>query len=59
MGLPMLNQDKILNLLLVLIFVVLNFQSFEEAVSYNNEVKQGLSSSIFTKDISKVFNWMG
>lgn len=55
----MLNQDKILSLLLVLTFLVLNFQSFEEAVSYNNEVKQGLSSSIFTKDISKVFNWMG
>lgn len=55
----MLNQDKILSLLLVLTFPVLNFQSFEEAVSYNNEVKQGLSSSIFTKDISKVFNWMG
>lgn len=38
---------------------VLKCKSFEEAVSYNNEVKQGLSSSIFTKDISKVFNWMG
>ncbi|XP_068694446.1 alpha-aminoadipic semialdehyde dehydrogenase-like isoform X2 [Montipora capricornis] len=41
------------------ILYVLKCKSFEEAVSYNNEVKQGLSSSIFTKDIAKVFNWMG
>lgn len=41
------------------ILYVLKCKSFEEAVGYNNEVKQGLSSSIFTKDIAKVFNWMG
>lgn len=49
----------------VIIFLIITrasflfHKSFEEAVSYNNEVKQGLSSSIFTKDIAKVFNWMG
>lgn len=41
------------------ILYVLKCKSFEEAVGHNNEVKQGLSSSIFTKDIAKVFNWMG
>ncbi|CAH3188474.1 unnamed protein product [Porites evermanni] len=41
------------------ILYVLKCKSFEEAVSWNNEVKQGLSSSIFTKDLGKVFNWMG
>lgn len=41
------------------VLYVVKCKSFEEAVGYNNEVKQGLSSSIFTKDIGKVFNWMG
>lgn len=30
-------------------------QSFEEAVDINNSVEYGLSSSIFTKDVNKVF----
>jgi acyl-CoA reductase-like NAD-dependent aldehyde dehydrogenase len=34
-------------------------QSFEEAVAMNNNVPQGLSSSLFTSDMRKVFRWMG
>ena len=34
-------------------------QSFEEAVSYNNEVHQGLSSAIFTGSPENVFRWLG
>uniref|UniRef100_M4AZW0 aldehyde dehydrogenase (NAD(+)) n=1 Tax=Xiphophorus maculatus TaxID=8083 RepID=M4AZW0_XIPMA len=34
-------------------------QGEEEAFAWNNEVKQGLSSSIFTKDMGRVFRWMG
>uniref|UniRef100_A0A8C1VQZ5 aldehyde dehydrogenase (NAD(+)) n=1 Tax=Cyprinus carpio TaxID=7962 RepID=A0A8C1VQZ5_CYPCA len=31
----------------------------DEAFAWNNEVKQGLSSSIFTKDMGRVFRWLG
>lgn len=35
------------------------FQNIDEAFKINNEVKQGLSSSLFTKDMNAVFRWMG
>ena len=38
---------------------VSKFSSLEEAVSWNNEVQQGLTSSLFTKDVGKVFKWLG
>jgi len=41
------------------ILYVLKCDSYEQAVEWNNEVDQGLSSSIFTRDIGKVFDWMG
>uniref|UniRef100_A0A4W5LPM4 aldehyde dehydrogenase (NAD(+)) n=1 Tax=Hucho hucho TaxID=62062 RepID=A0A4W5LPM4_9TELE len=41
------------------ILYVLKFQTEEEAFAWNNEVKQGLSSSIFTKDMGRVFRWLG
>uniref|UniRef100_A0A4W3J912 Aldehyde dehydrogenase 7 family, member A1 n=1 Tax=Callorhinchus milii TaxID=7868 RepID=A0A4W3J912_CALMI len=41
------------------ILYVLKFKSEEEAFAWNNEVKQGLSSSIFTKDVGRMFRWMG
>uniref|UniRef100_A0A3Q2U667 aldehyde dehydrogenase (NAD(+)) n=1 Tax=Fundulus heteroclitus TaxID=8078 RepID=A0A3Q2U667_FUNHE len=41
------------------ILYVLKFKTEEEAFAWNNEVKQGLSSSIFTKDMGRVFRWMG
>jgi len=41
------------------IVYALKTKSVDEAIEWNNEVDQGLSSSIFTKDISKVFKWMG
>ena len=34
-------------------------QSLEEAISWNNEVKQGLSSSLFTKNPGNLFRWLG
>ena len=33
--------------------------SFEEAVKLNNQVPQGLSSALFTKNMQNVFKWMG
>jgi len=41
------------------ILYVLKCSSFEEAVAINNEVGAGLSSSLFTRDLGRVFNWMG
>uniref|UniRef100_A0AAY4AU57 Alpha-aminoadipic semialdehyde dehydrogenase n=1 Tax=Denticeps clupeoides TaxID=299321 RepID=A0AAY4AU57_9TELE len=41
------------------ILYVLKFKTEEEAFSWNNEVKQGLSSSIFTKDLGRIFRWLG
>eukprot|EP01088_Endostelium_zonatum_P006325 TRINITY_DN18435_c0_g1_i1.p1 TRINITY_DN18435_c0_g1~~TRINITY_DN18435_c0_g1_i1.p1 ORF type:complete len:526 (+),score=126.51 TRINITY_DN18435_c0_g1_i1:72-1649(+) len=38
---------------------VVKVKTFEEAVRYNNEVSQGLSSSVFTRDVRKVFEWIG
>jgi aldehyde dehydrogenase family 7 protein A1 len=37
----------------------LKTKNVDEAIQWNNEVPQGLSSSIFTKDISNVFRWLG
>jgi len=33
--------------------------SLEQAIQWNNEVTQGLSSSLFTQDIGNVFKWLG
>merc|ERR1712111_128219 len=41
------------------IVYVLKCKDVDEAISINNEVEQGLSSSIFTKDLGNVFKWMG
>lgn len=45
--------------LFVPILYVMKVSSFEHAVQLNNSVPQGLSSSIFTKDMQRVFQWMG
>ncbi|KAJ3128299.1 Alpha-aminoadipic semialdehyde dehydrogenase [Physocladia obscura] len=42
---PILHVSKIKNL--------------EEGIKFNNQVKQGLSSSLFTSNISDVFKWTG
>jgi len=41
------------------IVYILKVRSFQEAVLVNNESSQGLSSSLFTKDIGNVFQWIG
>eukprot|EP00753_Platysulcus_tardus_P007696 PLAT15397.1.p2 GENE.PLAT15397.1~~PLAT15397.1.p2 ORF type:complete len:526 (+),score=252.21 PLAT15397.1:35-1579(+) len=45
--------------LFVPIMHVIKFSTVEEAIEWNNEVPQGLSSSIFTKDLSTMFTWTG
>ncbi|KFM61509.1 Alpha-aminoadipic semialdehyde dehydrogenase, partial [Stegodyphus mimosarum] len=41
------------------IVYVLKTSSVDEAIKWNNEVKQGLSSSIFTQNLGNVFKWLG
>jgi len=38
---------------------VMKVKTYEEAVAKNNAVNQGLSSSLFTRDMRNVFRWMG
>ncbi|TPX33460.1 hypothetical protein SmJEL517_g03677 [Synchytrium microbalum] len=35
------------------------FKTLEQAIGWNNGVRQGLSSSIFTRDLQNVFTWTG
>lgn len=41
------------------ILFVIKFKTLEEAIEINNNVPQGLSSSLFTQDISNAFKWVG
>ncbi|KAB7506375.1 Alpha-aminoadipic semialdehyde dehydrogenase [Armadillidium nasatum] len=41
------------------IVYLLRCYSLEEAIEWNNEVKQGLSASLFTQDLGNVFKWLG
>ena len=53
-----INYRKIINSLretFAPILYVLKCKDVDDAISINNEVEQGLSSSIFTKDLGNVF----
>lgn len=54
-GLPH-DSDIVHTETFVPIVYVLKASSVGEAINWNNEVKQGLSSSIFTQDIANIFN---
>lgn len=41
------------------ILYVFKFKTIEEAIAGNNEVPQGLSSSMFTKNLQNYFKWIG
>nr|CAI5846058.1 unnamed protein product [Callosobruchus analis] len=41
------------------IVYVLKTENVNEAISWNNEVPQGLSSSIFTQNLENIFKWIG
>ena len=47
------------NELFVPILYVIKVKSFEEAVALNNDVPQGLSSSLFSNNMQLAFKWMG
>jgi aldehyde dehydrogenase family 7 protein A1 len=41
------------------IVYVFKFKTLEQAIKMNNSVPQGLSSSLFTKNLQNLFKWMG
>ena len=41
------------------ILYVFKFKTLDEAIEWNNEVPQGLSSSLFTKNLQSMWQWMG
>jgi len=41
------------------IVYVFKFSKLDEAVRWNNGVEQGLSSSLFTKNLANIFQWLG
>jgi aldehyde dehydrogenase family 7 protein A1 len=41
------------------ILYVMKFKTLEEAIEKNNEVPQGLSSALFTKNLQNLFKWVG
>lgn len=55
----LVNYCTVLILPALCIIVLLSPQDFDEAISWNNEVEQGLTSSVFTGSLDKVFKWLG
>ncbi|BFY98054.1 hypothetical protein BsWGS_01094 [Bradybaena similaris] len=53
------NAAIVLKETFVPIVYVLKCKNVDEAIRWNNEVKQGLSSSLFTKDLSTIHKWIG
>jgi aldehyde dehydrogenase family 7 protein A1 len=41
------------------VLLVAEFEQLEQAIAWNNEVPQGLSSSLWTRDIRNVGKWIG
>ena len=41
------------------ILYVFKFSTLDEVIAWNNEVPQGLSSSLFTKNLQHMFRWVG
>ena len=41
------------------IVYILKFKELTEAISINNQVTQGLSSSLFTQNLGSIFKWIG
>jgi aldehyde dehydrogenase family 7 protein A1 len=41
------------------VLLVAEFEELEEAIAWNNAVPQGLSSSLWTRDLRHVGRWIG
>ena len=41
------------------VLYVIKFSDVNDAIRWNNEVEQGLASSLYTQQLDKVFEWLG
>ncbi|XP_046427802.1 alpha-aminoadipic semialdehyde dehydrogenase [Neodiprion virginianus] len=57
-GLPA-SSDLVRHETFAPIVYILETNSLEEAIAVNNDVEQGLSSSLFTSNIGELFKWIG
>uniref|UniRef100_A0A6G1SPQ4 aldehyde dehydrogenase (NAD(+)) n=1 Tax=Aceria tosichella TaxID=561515 RepID=A0A6G1SPQ4_9ACAR len=57
-GLPH-NIPLVMRETFVPIVYAIKFTNLEEAIRLNNSVDQGLSSSLFTQNLGKIFHWLG
>ncbi|KAG2183488.1 hypothetical protein INT43_006494 [Umbelopsis isabellina] len=53
------DMDVVKNEVFVPILHTMKYKTFDEAIHMNNNVAQGLSSSVFTSDPAKIFKWIG
>eukprot|EP00356_Strombidium_inclinatum_P003732 CAMPEP_0170491078 /NCGR_PEP_ID=MMETSP0208-20121228/10331_1 /TAXON_ID=197538 /ORGANISM="Strombidium inclinatum, Strain S3" /LENGTH=496 /DNA_ID=CAMNT_0010766585 /DNA_START=54 /DNA_END=1544 /DNA_ORIENTATION=+ len=53
------DADIVQNEIFGPILYVFKFKELDEVIAYNNEVPQGLSSALFTKNIQNYFKWVG
>lgn len=53
------NSPIVKEELFVPILYIFKFTSISQAIDYNNNVPQGLSSCMFTKNMQNVFKWIG
>ncbi|KAJ3274848.1 Aldehyde dehydrogenase 7 member B4 [Terramyces sp. JEL0728] len=53
------DSPVVQNEIFVPILHTFKFKTIDEAIKINNGVRQGLSSSLFTQDVSNVFKWTG
>ncbi|KAL6080195.1 aldehyde dehydrogenase (NAD(+)) [Balamuthia mandrillaris] len=53
------DSDVVQNESFVPILHTMTFNNLEQAIEWNNQVKQGLSSSLFTTNQQNVFKWTG
>ncbi|XP_015597329.1 putative aldehyde dehydrogenase family 7 member A1 homolog [Cephus cinctus] len=57
-GLP-INSEVVQHETFAPIVYIFEANSLEEAIVLNNSVEQGLSSSLFTKNVASMFQWIG
>jgi aldehyde dehydrogenase family 7 protein A1 len=53
------NAEAVKREVFVPILYVMKFKTLDEAIGYNNNVDQGLSSALFTRDIRNILKWTG
>ena len=53
------DNELVMRETFVPILYILKTDSIDESISWNNEVEQGLASSLFTQSIERMSKWMG